>query len=93
MKIAFIGEITVFQPFAALGQEVYAAADEATAEKVLSGLDLKEYALVVLTPGVAGVQKKFSDTDFLVLPGIKHRDSGQQKFLADIIRKATGRVA
>ncbi|HNQ36051.1 MAG TPA: hypothetical protein PKN80_08325 [bacterium] len=91
MRIAFIGEALAFEPFRALGHDVYPAADPESAVQVLERLDLGKYALVVLTPEVAAARNRFTGPLFLVLPGLEHRDSGQGRLLAEAIRRATGR--
>ena len=92
MKVAFIGEELAFLPFLGLGQEVYKADTEEEAGKILARLDLKDYVLIVLTPEVAGVRQDFSGPAFLILPGLKNRDSGQQRLISESVRRATGRV-
>ena len=92
MKIAFIGEELVFKPFLALGQEVYGVKEPAEARQVLSTLNIKDYALIVLTPEVAEVRQEFSGPIFLVLPGLKNQSSGQQKLISEAVRRATGRA-
>ncbi len=92
MKVAFIGEESVFLPFLSIGQEVYKASTREEAKNILSQLNLKEYALIVLTPEVADVRNDFSEPFFLVLPGLKNRDSGQNRLISEAIRRATGRA-
>lgn len=90
-KIAFVGERIALEPFRALGQEFYPAADAAAAEQVLAGLDLAQYALVVLTPAAAPAAGRFHGPAFLVLPGFRERDTGRREMIREAISRATGR--
>lgn len=91
MKVAVVGEEITIQPFSALGQEVYPAENREEASQILSQLNLSQYALIILTPEVAGVQKQFPGPNYLVLPSLKNRDAKQNLLIEEVIRRATGR--
>jgi len=92
-KMGFIGNVTSVEFFKVFGADIFTAHTAEEADKVLSDLNMSEYAIIFITEEVFDrerFQRYLMDKKLLVIPSLKSKEGKGYHIVEELIRKATG---
>lgn len=92
-KIGFIGDVTSVEFFRVFGADIFNAQTAEEAGRVMSGINMSEYAMLFITEEVFDrerFQKYLLDKKLLVIPSLKSDKGKGYQLVEELIRKATG---